>query len=758
MKIKEKKLALMRSNDEDNRSSGSSKSRPIGLPLSDTELLMDASPMGQHELVIPHMAGGETYQQEWHIVNTGDLQWTENTELRYAWGSEALKPLEKSVPCPPLSPGEKGVVSIYLEIPKKAGNYESYWHFYHDGRRFGHWLGCRVIVDPPPVKLSSPPIDILTSETEQSVLLRNWTSTPKKLDTKENKEFETPNIDGAELNKFCSLSVREDLQEDGLKAKINEIKSENKKVNTADNLMTKYDEINVTAADLEDLKLYDSNSSSDSDNQSIISIADSNSSAHSPSDEFVVVPIMSECLDVDEKTDMEEKKLSSGNLCIPVCSNIKLEKIDNAADTVDTVNKNDNEQNFKKEEVQSINDLGYAYVNVDGQKIAVPKYLLRADYLATAEEAPTPSPVLLNMLPLTASSPTPTIDSLAPTINTSTTPSIIMPKEENKDVILLDNSTIRNSEESQINGHEQQDSISNTIKNTNAECPLENGESSCMNSSRVFMFPSNIPGFEVFPTPKSFAGSLPTESHISNNATNQSSHVFNDTLTSSSSHPSGQFYQYGYCSSPVVTPAANTENIFGYSYSYPYSHYYPYPASWYAAALSQPLIENKVLNKYPHLYFDCREPHHNTSRIPSQEVETNEVMNESHDIPMNTAATKASSPIQPMHPLHAAIPIDTCKRTSPVTVLPNTLVSGAVNVASSAINTARSVINMFSPPVRQQQEQLQEQWDDESLYSPNERALRKLHEMGFWDLNLNKTLLARYNNDLTRVITELLNN
>lgn len=75
MKIKEKKLALMRSNDEENRS-GSSKSRPIGLPLSDAELFMDASSVGQHELAIPHMSGGETYQQEWQVINTGDLPWT----------------------------------------------------------------------------------------------------------------------------------------------------------------------------------------------------------------------------------------------------------------------------------------------------------------------------------------------------------------------------------------------------------------------------------------------------------------------------------------------------------------------------------------------------------------------------------------------------------------------------------------------------------------------------------------------------------
>lgn len=33
-----------------------------------------------------------------------------------------------------------------LQTPMFAGNFESYWHFHHGGRRFGHWLGCSVIV------------------------------------------------------------------------------------------------------------------------------------------------------------------------------------------------------------------------------------------------------------------------------------------------------------------------------------------------------------------------------------------------------------------------------------------------------------------------------------------------------------------------------------------------------------------------------------------------------------------------------------
>lgn len=35
--------------------------------------------------------------------------------------------------------------SIILDYP---GQYECYWYFHHKERRFGHWLGCQVIVDP----------------------------------------------------------------------------------------------------------------------------------------------------------------------------------------------------------------------------------------------------------------------------------------------------------------------------------------------------------------------------------------------------------------------------------------------------------------------------------------------------------------------------------------------------------------------------------------------------------------------------------
>lgn len=105
-----------------------------------------------------------------------------------------------------------------------------------------------------------------------------------------------------------------------------------------------------------------------------------------------------------------------------------------------------------------------------------------------------------------------------------------------------------------------------------------------------------------------------------------------------------------------------------------------------------------------------------------------------------------------------------------VHILPEALVSGAVNVASSAINTARSVINMIKPQqvsVSPNQTALNPvvaqspgRWDNghwvsTNPVSPMEQNLQALADMGFWNRDLNATLLARHNYDLNRVVAEL---
>nr|CAI5822079.1 unnamed protein product [Callosobruchus analis] len=98
------------------------------------------------------------------------------------------------------------------------------------------------------------------------------------------------------------------------------------------------------------------------------------------------------------------------------------------------------------------------------------------------------------------------------------------------------------------------------------------------------------------------------------------------------------------------------------------------------------------------------------------------------------------------------------------------LVASTLNAASSAISTARSVINRVLPneqpqpsapvPNETSSQQRPGYWLNGHWVSTNPNATREanlqaLAEMGFWNRDLNATLLARYEDDLSRVVAEL---
>ncbi|KAK7864626.1 hypothetical protein R5R35_012402 [Gryllus longicercus] len=89
---------------------------------------------------------GHNFTKVWEIMNAGTLPWTDKTELRQAWGTSGLEPEETVVKCPILQPGEQGTISVRFRAPAFPGKFKSYWHFYHMGDRFGHWIGCAVVV------------------------------------------------------------------------------------------------------------------------------------------------------------------------------------------------------------------------------------------------------------------------------------------------------------------------------------------------------------------------------------------------------------------------------------------------------------------------------------------------------------------------------------------------------------------------------------------------------------------------------------
>nr|CAH7758211.1 unnamed protein product [Callosobruchus chinensis] len=105
-----------------------------------------------------------------------------------------------------------------------------------------------------------------------------------------------------------------------------------------------------------------------------------------------------------------------------------------------------------------------------------------------------------------------------------------------------------------------------------------------------------------------------------------------------------------------------------------------------------------------------------------------------------------------------------------VTPLVTPLVASTLNAASSAISTARSVINRVLPneqpqpsapvPNETSSQQRPGYWLNGHWVSTNPNATREanlqaLAEMGFWNRDLNATLLARYDDDLSKVVAEL---
>lgn len=80
------------------------------------------------------------------------------------------------------------------------------------------------------------------------------------------------------------------------------------------------------------------------------------------------------------------------------------------------------------------------------------------------------------------------------------------------------------------------------------------------------------------------------------------------------------------------------------------------------------------------------------------------------------------------------------------------LLTGAALLASSAMSTARSMMDM----VMQSGKWVNGHWVSENPNSKRESALLALSEMGFNDRDLNATLLARYNDDVCKVVSELI--
>lgn len=241
----------------------------------------------------------------------------------------------KAVACPKLKPSEQGSVSVPIEVPSMfsfnfyycnhyisrvtsaaPGQYEAYWHFHHKGRRFGHWLACQITVDPYPVKNEK---------------IKQCSFAPSLSPSLPPYEYQ----DTLENARFCSDAFKREAPESPKPLNTEEVTKDLK------DLTLDAAEDNDLSREEEKARADDTNCSSDSDNQSIISIADTNTSICSgSSDEFVVVPVAAK----EEHEKSEET--------------IEVEKIKEQAVENDANNNNSNEEDAAKKLADTVKKEG----------------------------------------------------------------------------------------------------------------------------------------------------------------------------------------------------------------------------------------------------------------------------------------------------------------------------------------------------------------------------------------------------------------
>ncbi|XP_044269025.1 uncharacterized protein LOC123014155 [Tribolium madens] len=771
-KIKEKKQALINkiSCAEDRHGSGKRSHF-----LLDTSSFMNASLVNECNTgVYEHMLGGDVYLHTWQVINSGMLPWTRSTELRLTWGSTEMVPASKTIRCPLLQPGEKGTISVRFEIPKKPGTYESYWNFYDKDVRFGKSLSCCVIVDRPLssiLNVESPkkplgkvmfcssgaaevskPLPVNDNhQMEESVEkmfniaekqpicvqvpkhVKEVVIFPEDSENNINASIEIPEgvkrlvyypnrIEPEESSPFFDLSKltnsfktetqkSADLEENMNVSKLvyfpNEFAELDKKSPSKENI----DAVNKTLAQMpmenattlansvidlsrriQNIKIVGtSQQDSDSEWESVWSYGKMKNKDNQSTDfedkatnkygiaekdlivdlskkskEFDKVEKDEENVNVNDDKNNNNGAVENNNSTGESISEIASEASSDLSSGYDVVNDPVCEE---KEE-----NSGYVYITFDGNKLPVPKHILRPDFLVNAEEAPGP----LN------SEDEEKIDNASqqkiPDDSNSVKLEQIHPKEEVTEQCVQEKSFMSHC-------------------SATGSC-----FSDVTSGKRLFIFPQSNPGYEVF-------------------------------------YPSQPKMESEKIEKPV-TLNIKDETKYTWAHQAPCSHYLktdPYGPldQSQAGSLHNPAVGHPT-SSHPHPI-----PHHQNM----QQSERKQFDYGLHHRPAPKPSVKEETPSAPPQPPQA-------EYTPQVHILPENLVSGAVNVASSAINTARSVINMIVPKA-EPGKWVNGHWVTENPDSIRAKNLLILAEMGFWDADLNATLLARYNDDLARVISEL---
>ncbi|XP_049320626.1 NBR1 autophagy cargo receptor a isoform X2 [Astyanax mexicanus] len=137
---------------------------PVPAPGSDPQASSPEGPKVSCSTLVPTMTAlfldenlpdgtclepGTKFIKYWKMRNTGNINWTSETKLKFMWGNLALESREqKEVAVPFLKPGEVGVVSVAFVAPILEGTYTSHWRLAHCGVQFGPRVWCSIVVVP----------------------------------------------------------------------------------------------------------------------------------------------------------------------------------------------------------------------------------------------------------------------------------------------------------------------------------------------------------------------------------------------------------------------------------------------------------------------------------------------------------------------------------------------------------------------------------------------------------------------------------
>merc|ERR1719209_2589796 len=96
----------------------------------------------------PNLVGqpGQTLKASVAIVNLGCTTWGEEARVERSFSSEGLTFPTASLALPHLQPGQEGQLTFQFTAPSNPGRFESVWHFWLAGHRFGPPLAFAISV------------------------------------------------------------------------------------------------------------------------------------------------------------------------------------------------------------------------------------------------------------------------------------------------------------------------------------------------------------------------------------------------------------------------------------------------------------------------------------------------------------------------------------------------------------------------------------------------------------------------------------